>query len=225
MWNIIAGVDFGYSGLRDSSTVVFAAHNHEENKTYIIDAWFSALEHSSNPLSHMPDRMAEVIKACPYPNIPVICPNDANGLIQGTTKTRAQVLRDHGCNVYYDNYHIPYQLTSSDKKSTSKVGGLQYMVDWFSKGLLKINTRSVSSGLNELHKEIRGYVWKDNKGSGKLEPIDKNDHGLDAMRYAATTVKYLGSMAATCLANNNDSDELREHQDMQHALAMDAYRY
>lgn len=200
--NIIAAVDFGYSGLRDSSTIVYAMHDKETDVVHIIDAWFSSQEHSTNPLSHMPDNMAKVIKSCPYPNIPVICPNDASGIIQGTTKTRAQVLRDNGCNVYYENYHLPYQLTSDTKKSTSKIGGLQYLVDWFSKGLLKVNLRSVSSGLNELHKEIRGYVWKDNKGSGKLEPIDKNDHGIDAMRYAATTVKWFGQMASTCIASS-----------------------
>lgn len=213
-WNVIAGVDFGYSGVRDDSTIIFCAHDKESDTIYIIDAWFSSDDRNHNILSHMPEYMASIITSCPYPNIPVICPNDASGIIQGTTKTRAQVLRDNGCNVYYENYYLPYQLTGSDKKSTSKVGGLNYMVEWFSKGKLRINLQTVSSGLNALHKEIRGYVWQDSKGSsGVIKPVDKNDHGIDALRYAATTVKWFGQMAASCIKNagNDIHDYNREN--------------
>lgn len=201
-WKLLAGVDFGYSGIRDDSTIVFTAYDIEEDRIFVIDAWFSSNSHDDCPLSHMPEYMASIIKACPYPNIPVICPNDASGIISGTTKTRAQVLIENGCNVLYENYYIPYQLTGEDKKSTSKVGGLNYMVEWMSKGLLKLSPNTISSGMNELWKELRGYVWKDNKGSGKIEPIDKNDHGLDAMRYATTSIKYRGYMAAQCIADS-----------------------
>ncbi|HCL5636389.1 TPA: terminase family protein [Klebsiella aerogenes] len=204
-WNLMAGVDFGYSGIRDDSTIVFCAHDKETDKIFIIDAWFSSNSRSENQLSHMPDYMASIIKSCPYPNIPVICPNDGNGIITGTTKTRAQVLKENGVNVYYENYHIPYQLTGEMKKSTSIIGGIDHMVKWMSEGLFKISPPTISSGMNALWKEIRGYVWNDKKDGNKVAPVDKNNHGIDAMRYAATTVKWFGQMASTCI-NNSFSD-------------------
>ncbi|WP_325079328.1 terminase large subunit domain-containing protein [Klebsiella aerogenes] len=223
-WNIMAGVDFGYSGVRDDSTIVFCAHDKETDIVYTIDAWTSSDDREKDHLSHMPEYMAKIIKACPYPNIPVITPHDGNGIITGTTKTRAQVLRESGCNVLYDNYYIPYQLSGDVKKSNSLIGGLDHMVKWMANGLFKISPASVSSGMNMLWKEFRNYVWDSKKEGNKIRPVDKNNHCLDALRYASTTVKYLGSMACEC-GDGNYVDELRNHQDMQHALAMDAYRY
>ncbi len=219
-WKLIAGVDFGYSGVRDHSTVVFMAYDLETDKAYVIDAWYSGFEHLDNPLSHMPDNMAKIIRSCPYPNIPVICPNDANGIISGTTKTRAQVLRENGVNVYYENYHIPYQLTSDNKKTTSKMGGLNIMIDMFSKGLLKLNPSTVSEGMVELWRELRQYVWKENKTTNKIEPIDKNDHLTDAFRYASTTIKYYGQMANSCVSNAfNVIDDYNREQKIKWAEA------
>lgn len=202
-WNIIAGVDFGYSGIRDDSTIIYCAYDNENDVIHVIDAWFSSNDRDGDSLSHMPDRMAKQILSCPYPNIPVVCPADANGIISGTTKTRMQVLIDSGCNVLREVFYIPYQLTGDEKKSNSKLGSLNYIVDWMSKGLFKLNSNSMSKGMNELWKELRGYVWKDNKGgAGKIQPVDGHDHGLDAMRYAAISIKYRGQMACTCLTNS-----------------------
>lgn len=201
-WLLLAGVDFGYTGLHDPSTIVYLAHDSENNITYTIDAWTSDSERLDNQFAHMPDHMAEVIKSCPYPNIPVICPSDGDGLIQGTNKTRAQVLRDAGCNVLYETFYIPFQLTNSDKKDKSKIGSLAYMTGWMKDGLLKISPSSQSKGLNELWKELRKYVWVQ-KG-GKTVPRDKDDHLMDAWRYAAVNVKYKGQVATTCIPNYVD---------------------
>ena len=40
--------------------------------------------------------------------------------------------------------------------------------------------------------EIPGYIWKQVRGETKEQPVDKNNHGCDAMRYAVMAIRYGG---------------------------------
>lgn len=198
-WNIMAGVDFGNTGEADPSTIVYCAYNPDNDVIYTIDCWHSEMDEA--PDSHKPEHMAHIIKQCPYPNIPVILPaSDGNSLSSGDTRTKSQVLRECGVNVYYDLYRIPFQLTGDEKITRSILGGLGYMEHWIKHDKLKLQPPSHSKGMNELWKELRGYVYRPKK-SGEIEAYGKNDHCMDAWRYCSTSVKYIGFSAGACLAN------------------------
>ena len=63
--------------------------------------------------------------------------------------------------------------------------GIQNMTSLMKKGDLKIK-----SNCKNLIREVEGYVWDDKKVErGDDEPLKKNDHAVDALRYAVASHK------------------------------------
>lgn len=210
-WRVLAGLDFGYSGLSDPSIVVYVAHDPDTGKKYVFQEWssegeelYGVPESEVYSNSHMPDYMArKIIGECPddwqevtgrnpsefaslgLPSIRVISPSDGNGQQAGTSMTRLEIMRDVGVKSCPEVWQLHESQLPGFANRKTLTGSISLLAQWFQDNELKIfNT---CTGL--LH-ELRLYQWV--KEGHKTVPSDKNNHFLDAMRYAATRVEFDG---------------------------------
>ena len=119
-WRVLAGLDYGYSGLSDPSIVLFVAFDPDTGTKYVFQEWSSEYKTYGNEPesaiysnSHMPDYMARKVIGKPpadweestdgaefvglgLPSIRVISPADGNGQQAGTGMTRLEVMRGVG---------------------------------------------------------------------------------------------------------------------------------
>lgn len=194
-YKVIWGCDFGYASTEsaDPSTLVLCAWDKEEDVIHVIKEWNSKADLSKDALANMPPYMAQIIKDSEFPNAPLIVPHDGTKGIEGTNTTRLAEFRKLGINVLPEVFSIPYQLHSGAMGAPKHPRSLDWTIGYcqmgFHKGQLKLNVKK----LPELMKEYRLYQYKDN---GK--PIDKNNHHLDAMRYAVVSIKHKGWDAYKC---------------------------
>ncbi|MBF4180584.1 terminase large subunit domain-containing protein [Lelliottia nimipressuralis] len=210
-WRVLAGLDFGYSGLSDPSIVLYVAYDPDTGKKYIFQEWssesedvYAVPESEVYSNSHMPDYMArKIIGKAPedwqvatgkapeefaglgLPSIRVISPSDGNGQQAGTSMTRLEIMRDVGAKTCPEVWQLHETQLPGFTNRKTLTGSISLLAQWFQDGDLKIfNT---CTGL--LH-ELRLYQWV--KEGHKTVPSDKNNHFLDAMRYAATRVEFDG---------------------------------
>lgn len=196
--------DFGYSSSAeaDPSVLMLLAYNMEQDCIYTLSEWSSKQDTFKNRLAHMPQHMASVIKASPYPYAPLIVPHDAKKQIDGlgTNVTRISEFKKYGINVLPGVFEIPFQLTAGAMDAPKHPRSLHWTINYinrlFSENKLKLDTKK----LKGLMKEFRAYHWKENGN-----PIDKNNHHLDALRYGAVSIKYKGWLANRCLGKGKAS--------------------
>lgn len=195
-YKMLWGCDFGYAATEraDPSTLILCAYKMENDTIYVVDEWNSKKDMLKVELPHQPAHMAKIIKESKFPNAPLICPHDGNGSAHGDNTTRIAEFKSLGINVIPKVFEIPKQLTKGAIGAPSHPRSLEWTIQYlntlFSQGKLKIDVNK----LQGLMKEYRTYQWKEN---GK--PVDKNNHHLDAMRYAVVTIKHRGLYASHCL--------------------------
>lgn len=202
MW----GCDFGYASTADAdpSTLILAAYDGEEDIIHVVWEWSSKIDGKSNRLAHMPEHMANIIKNSPFPNAPLIVPHDAKKQIDGlgTNVTRLSEMKRYGVNVIPTVFEIPYQLTTGahekPKHPRSLSWTIGYLCKLFQDKKLKIKTKECKG----LMTEFRNYQYKDNG-----QPKDKNNHFLDAMRYAVVSIKHKGLPLLECVAGASKSNK------------------
>lgn len=185
-WPIIAGVDFGRS--RDPSVVVFATKDDNGVITVFHEEYLDK--------DRSVERIAQVILASPYPQIPIVVPHDGNGVAtDGGSETRASILRRLGCNVVPGTFSNPIEVQNSianpNRKHLGKEGGLAWMAYKFKNGSMK-----VCQNLINFFREKRSYFYVE-KG-GKSRPKDGDDHVIDAMRIAVLSIDRFGRVAEGC---------------------------
>lgn len=198
-YKLLWACDFGYSSnsSADPSVLILLAYHIETDTIYLIDEWNSKRDAFNNRLAHMPVHMAEIIKESPFPYAPLICPHDGKKQLDGagTNATRISEFKKYNINVLPQVFEIPFQLTTGSfdapKHPRSLHWTIQYINRLFSDDKLKIDRDKMKN----LMKEFRTYQWKENGN-----PVDKNNHHLDAMRYGAVSIKYKGWTANRCLA-------------------------
>lgn len=210
-WRVMAGLDFGYSGLADPSVILFAAYDPDTGVKYVFAEWGSEYK-STDGLpesevyvnSHMPDYMAckivgrppndwQVVSGRPesdfvglgLPSIRVISPRDGNGQQAGTSMTRLEIMRSVGVKTCPEVWSLHESQLPDCKYRNSLTGSISLVAQWFQTGELKI-----FSTCTELMRELRLYQWV--KKDRSTIPSDKNNHFLDAMRYAVTRVEFDG---------------------------------
>lgn len=202
-WQVIAGLDFGYSGISDPSIILCCAYDPETGIRYVFQEWGSEADQDVYANSHMPDYMARKItgdapedweeatggerefEGIGLPGIVVKPPHDGNGVVAGTQRTRSQIMRSVGADVSLDLWEIPHDLNPLEKNRRSLPGSIAIIAQWFQDGILKIFSNCL-----QLMKELRLYQWV--KSGHRTIPADKNNHFLDAMRIAAIRVSYDG---------------------------------
>ncbi|ELP3919281.1 terminase family protein [Escherichia coli] len=195
LYKLLWCCDFGYSSSDDAdpSVLLLLAYSMEEDCIYTISEWNSKRDSKANRLSHMPEHMASIIKASPFPFAPLLVPHDGKRQIEGTNNTRISEFKRLNINVLPQVFEIPFQLTTGSfdapKHPRSLHWTIQYINKLFSEDKLKIDVPNMKSLMNE----FRVYQWKDNG-----TPIDKNNHHLDALRYGAVSIKYKGWQVARC---------------------------
>lgn len=199
MW----GCDFGYANTltADPSTLMLCAYDTEEDVIYCIQEWNSKDDRDIDILSNMPDYMANIILSSDFPRAPLIVPRDGNKNIEGTNTTRIAEFQRLGVNVYPRVFEIPKPITSGALGKPSNGYSLEwtihYMSKLFSEDKLKLDVNS----LPKLMGEYRQYVWKENKLTGKAVPRDRDNHHLDALRYAVVSIKHKGEPAYQCISS------------------------
>lgn len=210
-WKVMAGLDFGYSGLADPSVILFAAYDPDTGVKYVFAEWGSEYksidglpESEVYVNSHMPDYMACKIVGSPpndwqvvtgrpesdfaglgLPSIRVISPRDGDGQQAGTSMTRLEIMRSVGVKTCPEVWSLHESQLPDCKYRNSLTGSISLVAQWFQTGELKI-----FSTCTELMRELRLYQWV--KKDRSTIPSDKNNHFLDAMRYAVTRVEFDG---------------------------------
>lgn len=185
-WHIVAGVDFGI--VNDPSVIVFTAIDdagiiHLLEEVYLDD-------------DRSPRAIANAIMASAYPNTVVVVPHDG-ALNSDDPQAKGKLLIEYGVNVWRQTFRNPTDVKLGidelkQKKAgayNSKAAGLIEMQRRFEEGTLKVSDQMV----NWL-KEKRTYFYKAKNGGG-VKPIDKNDHCIDASRYAVMSL--IGNISST----------------------------
>ncbi|MBE1275102.1 terminase large subunit domain-containing protein [Enterovibrio baiacu] len=186
-WPVIAGVDFGKT--RDPSIVMYITKDPETDTYYIFKEFYLNLDKSV-------DAMAQAIRDSDYPNIPVICPHDANARLEGgSMETRATILRDLGCNVMFKVFSNPHfiqnKITNVQAKDQGREGGLHWIAHGFKSGTIK-----VAESCFHFFKQKRSFFWKQH--GGKTVSATTNDDTIDASRYALLSIDRYGVPAGQC---------------------------
>lgn len=213
-WLVEAALDFGYTGESDPSVIVFVAYDRDTGKRYIFKEWHNqhtvaprVTEREIYPNSHMPDYMAckitgnkpkdwdEAAAHAPtdlrefsglgLPSIPVVAPNDGDGIQSGTQFTRSEIMRRLGAKMTPKVWKLHPSQIPMETNRTSKVGSIALLAQWFQDGELFI-----FRNCRETLRELGLYQWT--KEGKRTIPSPKNDHFMDAIRYGATRVEFDG---------------------------------
>lgn len=206
-WQVLAGLDFGYSGIADPSVIICCAYDPDNDVRYLFQEWTSEMDRKDGDRqlyanSHMPDFMARKITGVKpddwddvtngaeflpigMPGIVVKSPHDGNGILAGTQQTRAEIMRGVGANVDPHLWEVPHELAPMESNRRSLTGSINILAQWFRDGKLKI-----FSDCTETIREIQMYCWV--KKGQRTVPVDKDNHCMDAMRIAAIRVSYDG---------------------------------
>lgn len=213
-WLVVAALDFGYTGESDPSIIVFVAYDRDTGKRYIFNEWSNhsvvaprMTERELYANAHMPDYMAckitgnapgdwaKAVSMAPeelrkfsglgLPSIPVVAPNDGDGIQAGTQYTRSEIMRNLGAKMTPKVWRLHESQLPDETSRVSKVGSISLLAQWFQDGDLK-----VFRNCTEVLREMSTYNWvKDGK---RTIPSPNRDHFMDAIRYGATRVEFDG---------------------------------
>jgi len=204
-WKVIASLDFGVSGLKDPSIILYIALNPEDGVHYVFSEWGSNMENKTYANSHLPHYIAAKITGkapenwerltdnaefqgmpVELPSIVVKAPHDgANAqpdAHSGSNLPRVEIMTKLGANMHHRLFEIPPDLAPLEKNRRSLHGSLGIVTEMFRLGKLKIFTTCT-----ETLRERRGYQWI--KKGQKTVPIDKDNHYMDALRIGVIRVR------------------------------------
>lgn len=242
-WRVLAALDFGYTGESDPSIIVFVALDPDTGKKYLFKEWSNQqtiapriTEREVYSNAHMPDYMAckitgnapadweKVVSVAPeelrefsglgLPSIAVVAPNDGDGIQSGTQQTRSEIMRDRGAKMTPKVWKLHESQIPDETNRASKVGSIALVAQWFQDGDLKI-----FRNCRETLRELGLYNWV--KEGKRTIPSPKNDHFMDAMRYAATRVEFDG---VTMLQARRTVQPPVDHSNTPYKRAMGAYK-
>lgn len=233
-WKVIAGLDFGYSGIADPSVIMCVAYDPDNDMRYVFQEWTSEMDRKPKDRepyanAHMPDFMArkltgekpddwdEVTKCAEFipiglPGIVVKSPHDGNGILAGTQQTRSEIMRIIGANVDPHLWEIPPDLAPMENNRRSLAGSINIVAQWFRDGKLKI-----FSDCTETIRELQMYCWV--KKGQRTVPVDKDNHCMDAMRIAAIRVSYDGEYMSYARKRKSPAFEYSN----EYEIAMEAF--
>lgn len=241
-WRVLAALDFGYTGESDPSIIVFIAYDPETGRKYLFREWSNhsritplVTERDVYANAHMPDYMASKItgrqpndwaeqvsvrseelrtfEGLGIPSIPVVAPNDGNGVQAGTQKTRSEIMRDLGAKMTPSVWKLHESQLPDEPNRVSKEGSIILVAQMFQDGDLKIfNT------CTETLRELGLYQWV--REGKRTIPSPKNDHFMDAMRYAATRIQFDG---VPLIQARRTAELPVDHQNTPYKRAMSAY--
>ncbi|EAM4957064.1 terminase family protein [Salmonella enterica] len=198
----------------DPSVIVFVAYDRDTGKRYIFSEWYNhnsvaprITEREIYPNAHMPDYMACKItgnkpkdwdaaaahapaelrefSGLGLPSIPVVAPNDGDGIQSGTQFTRSEIMRRLGAKMTPKVWKLHPSQIPMETNRTSKVGSIALLAQWFQDGELFI-----FRNCRETLRELGLYQWT--KEGKRTIPSPKNDHFMDAIRYGSTRVEFDG---------------------------------
>jgi hypothetical protein len=182
---VIAGVDWGTTS--DPTVLCIAIHDTDHDKYYVWDMFY--LDGAEGDLqARSPSRLHEVLSNSPYSGVPIVVPHDSS-MKSNNPEGKGKILEKLGSNVLYDPFHNPPDtVLRSGKFGTGKVynsveTGLAEFRHMFSEERLKIR-----SDLETWFREKRSYKYTFNEATRETKPIDKNNHCIDASRYAVLSL-------------------------------------
>lgn len=213
-WRVLASLDFGYTGESDPSIIVFTAYDPDTGKKYLFQEWSNhnviaprMTERELYSNAHMPDYMAckitgnapkdweKAVGLAPQelrgfeglglPSIPVVAPNDGDGIQPGTQQTRSEIMRDRGAKMTPSVWKLHESQIPDENNRVSKIGSIALVAQWLQDGDFKI-----FRNCTETLRELGMYQWT--KEGKRTIPSPKNDHFMDAMRYGVTRVEFDG---------------------------------
>lgn len=127
--------------------------------------------------------------------------HDGNTLTGEGGSTKAMMMKNKGANVLTQTFFNPPELISgivdvkNAKRNNSIEAGLEYIRYLMREGKLTVDT-SCSNWL----REARRYNYV------KGKPVDKDNHAIDAARYAILSCKFRGQPAGSCINSVSDID-------------------
>ncbi|EAQ9051860.1 hypothetical protein D8V62_23780 [Salmonella enterica] len=170
-WEVLGAVDWGES--IDPTVLIVALRNLLTDTSYIYDEIYL----KGSEYERSPKNLADIIKA-KYPGLTVIVPHDHPAL--------SQQLRGFGVNVMLQPFQNPPQsmlkirrvdAQGSDVRDVET--GLDEMRFMMQEGRLKVLQRC-----NKWFEEKASYYYEQNKNTGAVKRTEKNNHAIDASRYA-----------------------------------------
>lgn len=97
-------------------------------------------------------------------------------------------------------------ISIRNKKVADILGSVEITDMWFRAGRLK-----VYACCKNTVRELRGYQWsKDRSGDLKENPVGKNDHACDALRYGVSTFKYYDKPIPVSYEAPTEADQLEK---------------
>ena len=191
-WPVIVGVDFGKTV--DPSTIVFITHNVDDDLYIIYDEIYLDNDRS-------PKAIALAIQHCITPNIPVIVPADGNSRMDDGITTKAQIMKEHGCNVMNGTFSNPTDVQNEMGTLTSSYSSIEAGLAWICH-LFSEDKLFISENCNNWFREKRSYQYK--YSNGKFTPVDRNNHVLDASRYGLLSIDRYGIPFGQCMTSFTD---------------------
>lgn len=182
-WEVIAGVDWG--NVRDPSVVIIALRDPDTQTYYLYDIFY--FDESEEARSA--DNVAKSLLNSRYSNVPVIIPHDS-GLKSDAATTKGKILERYNVNVKFPIFHNPPdsllkvpKYGNISKAYNDVATGLEEMIFMMREGRFKVCRRCYQWLV-----EKRSYSYSVNERTGSIEPKGKDDHCIDASRYAVLSL-------------------------------------
>ena len=173
-WPRICGMDVGFTN--DPTAGVFVAKDMSTGVYYVYDEYGDIDNNSWHPSQHVPKLHS---KQCN--KIPIVYDSAAKAKVGASGKAVVEMWREQGLNVLDKSFRNPKYLSEKSNGSYKDKGlGLQHLYELMSTGKLKIHARNCPN----IWREFRSYSYDD-----KGVPVDKDDHWMDALRYAIMTAE------------------------------------
>ena len=165
-WPRIAAMDVGFTN--DPTAGVFVAKDLSTGIYYVYDEFYGE---SGKPHAEFIGPLFS--KGCA--NIPIIYDSAAVSKTGKVGEGVRDLWQEHGLNVLQKSFRNPKWLSEGTSSYKDKAVGIQRVFELMSSGKLKIHARTCPN----VWREFRAYSYDD-----KGVPVDKDDHWMDALRYA-----------------------------------------
>ncbi|EKA7615240.1 terminase family protein [Salmonella enterica] len=182
-WEVIAGIDWG--NVQDPTVIIIALRDPDTETFYLYDMfYFDETEEDRSAVN-----VAQTLLTSRYANVPVIIPHDS-GLKSDASVTKGKILQRHGVNVKTPVFHNPPssllrvpKYGNISKAYNDIATGLEEMILMMREGRFKVCSRCYKWMV-----EKRSYAYAINERTGTIAPKGKDDHCIDASRYAVLSL-------------------------------------